>query len=239
MWRVYFLCAMFASHWVKPVDETSAVPARAFRAAKRRSVPRATGVARPSRTLGPGHAAAELRGSGCGSVEMLHRITSGEPRVLGRASASSWSGASGAAGIARHGRRTGIAQREIQERGNRSFEATGSWCSHSPLPAGESCATRVRGDAASLQPFCAVSPARPPLARNVFALATAPCTRRHRERRAETSKARWSGADARWVALCPENRAISTLERACAASRRSRRAADLYDRASAAANGDS
>ena len=128
---VYFLFAMFASHWVKPVDESVELYQQAvrFRAAKRRS--RARGLQRRAALLahaGARHAAGRAARRGeCGALEMLHRISDAanceflEPRlglIDWLRGERRYGNTLGTESSTRH-QQTAV----IQARGNRSFEA--------------------------------------------------------------------------------------------------------------------
>ncbi len=250
---VYFLFAMFASHWVKPIDESVELYQKAvhFGLQSGDHVHAGYSVARRfSHLQVRGTPLAELREEGAAALEMLHRISDAANRdfLRPRLSLIDW-----LQGERRRGHTLGTDERdeaaltaEIQARGNRSFEA--DWfmvLTIQRFHAGEFVAAHQFAEiAAGLQPFCAGFATRAEHAL-FFALATAAVY-------ADATEEKRAEYDAklevireqmrRWVALCPENTAHMQLlvEAECARLRDARgEAAELYDRAIEAAHASS
>ena len=250
---VYFLFAMFASHWVKPVDESIDLYQQAIRFGLQSGdhVHAGYSVARRfSHMQVRGMPLAELRQEGDAALEMLHRISDAancdflEPRLK----LIDW-----LRGERRYGNTLGTEARTeaeqtavIQARGNRSFEA--DW--FMALTIQRYHAEDFRGAcelatiAAGLQPFCAGFVTRVEHAM-FFALAMAalygdaePEQRAEYDKTIEAIRADMS----RWAELCPENHLhMHLLVEAEWARLNGLRieAADLYDRAIAAARAQS
>jgi signal transduction histidine kinase len=250
---VYFLWAMFASHWVKPVDESVSLYDQAVRFGLQSGdhVHAGYSVARRfSHLQVRGTPLAELREEGRAALETLHRISDAanveflQPRL----ELIDWF-----RGERSHGNTLGNTELEeaartaaIQARGNRSFEA--DWFMiltilryHAEDFAGAHAAAEI---AAGLQPFCAGFVTRAEHAL-YYALATAavyPAADRERRAAYDAKLAAIREQMRRWVELCGENTEHMQLlvEAECARLRDARiEAADLYDRAiaSARANG--
>jgi histidine kinase len=246
---VYFLFAMFASHWIKPIDESVDLYQQAVRYGLQSGdhVHGGYSVARRfSHLQVRGAPLSDLREEANAALEMLHRMSDGANLefLRPRLALIDWL----------EGRRPGGAQlatdeideqrwtAEIQARGNRSFEA--DWFMLLTIQryhAEDFAAAHAFAEiAAALQPFCAGFATRVEHAL-YFALATV-------ARYPQASREQRAGFDAklaavreqmrRWVALCPENSEHMQLlvEAECARLRGARmEAADLYDRAIAAA----
>jgi signal transduction histidine kinase len=250
---VYFLFAMFASHWIKPVDESIDLYQQAvlFGLQSGDHVHAGYSVARRfSHMQVRGMPLAELRQEGTAAVEMLHRISDAancdflEPRL----GLIDW-----LRGERRYGSTLGTEARTeteqtavIQARGNRSFEA--DWFMVLTIQRYYADDFRAAHEfakiAAGLQPFCAGFVTRVEHAM-FFALSMAalyteatPEQRVEYDRTLETIR----GDMRRWAELCPENHAHMQLlvEAECARIKGARiEAADLYDRAIAAARASS
>jgi predicted ATPase/GAF domain-containing protein len=246
---VYFLFAMFASHWVKPIDESIELYQQAVRFGLQSGdhVHAGYSVARRfSHLQVRGMPLAELRQEGNAALETLHRISDAANRdfLEPRLGLIDW-----LRGERRHGNTLGTAALDeaahtaaIKARGNRSFEA--DWFMvltilryHAEDFAGAYELAKV---SAGLQPFCAGFVTRVEHAM-FFALATTALyheatAARRAEYDAELATIR--GDMRRWAELCPENHEHMQLlvEAECAGIRGARiDAADLYDRAIAAA----
>ena len=245
---VYFLWAMFASHWVKPVDESVDLYERAVRFGLQSGdhVHAGYSVARRfSHLQVRGTLLAELRDEGRAALETLHRISDAanveflQPRL----ELIDW-----LSGERNHGNTLGTAELDeatrtaaIQARGNRSFEA--DWFMTLTIlryHAEDFTAAHAFAEiAAGLQPFCAGFVTRPEHAL-FYALATAavyPAANREQRAVHDAKLAAIREQMRRWVALCAENAEHMHLlvEAECARLRDARiEAADLYDRAIAA-----
>jgi predicted ATPase/signal transduction histidine kinase/tRNA A-37 threonylcarbamoyl transferase component Bud32 len=246
---VYFLFAMFASHWVKPVDESIDLYQQAVRFGLQSGdhVHAGYSIARRfSHMQVRGSPLAELRQEGSAALEMLQRISDAanceflEPRLR----LIDW-----LRGERRYGNTLGTESRAeaeqtavIQARGNRSFEA--DW--FMVLTIQRYYAEDYRGAheaakiAAGLQPFCAGFVTRVEHAM-FFALTMAalyaegaPNERAEYDAALEAIR----GDMRRWAELCPENhehmRLLVEAEWARLKGQRIE-AADLYDLAIAAA----
>ncbi len=246
---VYFLWAMFASHWVKPIDESMDLYERAisFGLQSGDHVHAGYSVARRfSHLQVRGTPLAELREEGRAALETLHRISDAANRdfLLPRLRLIDWF-----CGERNRGNTLGTSERdeeawtaEIQARGNRSFEA--DWFMLLTIlryHAEDFAAAHAFAEiAAGLQPFCAGFVTRAEHAL-FYALSTAavyPTANRAQRAAHDTKLAGIREQMRRWVALCPENIEHMQLlvEAECARLRESRiEASDLYDRAIAAA----
>jgi predicted ATPase/signal transduction histidine kinase/tRNA A-37 threonylcarbamoyl transferase component Bud32 len=250
---VYFLFAMFASHWIKPVDESIDLYQQAVRFGLQSGdhVHAGYSVARRfSHMQVRGMPLAELRQEGIAAVEMLHRISDAancdflEPRL----GLIDW-----LRGERRYGSTLGTETRTeaeqtaaIQARGNRSFEA--DWFMVLTIQRYYAEDFRAAHEfakiAAGLQPFCAGFVTRVEhamfFALTITALygAATPEQRAEYDRTLDTIR----GDMRRWAELCPENHAHMQLlvEAECACIHGARiEAADLYDAAIAAARASS
>jgi predicted ATPase/signal transduction histidine kinase/tRNA A-37 threonylcarbamoyl transferase component Bud32 len=250
---VYFLFAMFASHWIKPVDESVGLYQQAvhFGLQSGDHVHAGYSVARRfSHLQVRGTPLAELREEAAAALEMLHRISDGANRefLRPRLGLIDW-----LQGERRHGDTLGTDERdeasltaEIQARGNRSFEA--DWfmvLTIQRFHAGDFAAAHEFAEsAATLQPFCAGFATRVEHAL-FFALATAAVYADAPEDRRTAYDEKLAAVREqmrRWVALCPANTEHMQLlvEAECARLRGARgEAADFYDRAIAAAHANS
>jgi predicted ATPase/signal transduction histidine kinase len=246
---VYFLLAMFASHWIKPIDESADLYQRAVRFGLQSGdhVHAGYSVARRfSHLQVRGMPLAELREEANAAFETLHRISdAANPEfVKPRVELMNW-----LEGERRHGNTLGHGDvteaawtATIQARGNRSFEADWFMILTIQRYYAEDfvAAHEFAKIAASLQPFCAGFATHSEHAL-FFALATAAVySQALPEQRGELGEALATVRESmrRWVALCPENHRHSQLlvEAECARLRGARiEAADLYDRALAAA----
>ena len=247
---VYFLFAMFASHWVKPVDESVGLYQQAvhFGLQSGDHVHAGYSVARRfSHLQVRGMPLAELREEGAAALEMLHRISDAANRefLRPRLGLIDW-----LQGARRHGHTLGTDEQdeasltaEIQARGNRSFEA--DWfmvLTIQRFHAGDFVAAHEFAEiAASLQPFCAGFATRVEHALFYTLTTAAVYADATEERRAEYDAKLEVIREQmrRWVALCPANTEHMQLlvEAECARLRDARgEAADLYDRAIAAAH---
>ena len=246
---VYFLWAMFASHWVKPVDESVELYEQAVRFGLQSGdhVHAGYSVARRfSHLQVRGMPLSELREEGLAALETLHRISDAANRefLQPRLELIDW-----LCGERQHGNTLSTAEldesartAEIQARGNRSFEA--DWFMvltilryHAEDFAGAHAFAEV---AAGLQPFCAGFVTRPEHAL-FYALATTAVYPFANARQRETYDAKLAAIREqmrRWVVLCAENVEHMQLlvEAECARLRHARmEAADLYDRSITAA----
>jgi len=246
---VYFLWAMFASHWAKPVDESVELYEQAVRFGLQSGdhVHAGYSVARRfSHLQVRGAPLAELREEGRAALETLHRISDAANRefLQPRLELIDW-----LCGERPHGNTLRTAEldeaartAEIQARGNRSFEA--DWFMvltilryHAEDFAGAHAFAEI---AAGLQPFCAGFVTRPEHAL-FYALATAAVYSSADEQGQRAHDAKLAAIREqmrRWVALCAENVEHMQLlvEAECARLRDARiEAADLYDRSIAAA----
>jgi GAF domain-containing protein len=246
---VYFLWAMFAAHWAKPVDESIELYEQAVRFGLQSGdhVHAGYSVARRfSHMQVRGTPLAELREEGRAALETLHRISDAANRefLQPRLELIDW-----LCGARQHGNTLGTAEldesartAEIQARGNRSFEA--DWFMvltilryHAEDFAGAHAFAEI---AAGLQPFCAGFVTHPEHAL-FYALATAavyPGTDRQQREKHDAKLAAIREQMRRWVALCAENIEHMQLlvEAECARLRDARiEAADLYDRSITAA----
>ena len=246
---VYFLWAMFASHWVKPVDESIDLYDQAVRFGLQSGdhVHAGYSVARRfSHLQVRGAPLAELREEGRAALETLHRISDAANRefLQPRLELIDWF-----RGERHHGNTLGTGwldeparTAEIQKRGNRSFEA--DWFMiltilryHAEdFPAAHAYAKIAAG----LQPFCAGFVTRAEHAL-YYALATAAVySAATPEQRAahDATLAAVRKEMSRWVRLCAENIEHMQLlvEAECARLRDARiEAADYYDRSITAA----
>jgi predicted ATPase/signal transduction histidine kinase len=246
---VYFLFAMFASHWVKPIDESIGLYQKAahFGLQSGDHLHGGYGVARRLLHLQVrGTPLAELRDEAAAALEMLHRMSDAAnvEFLRPRLALIDW-----LEGRRPHGDRLGTElldeaawTAEIKSRGNRSFEA--DWFMVLTMQryyAGNFAAALEFAEvAAALQPFCAGLVTR--VEHAMFrALAIA-------ARYSEATRSEHAVFDARleeirasmrrWVSLCPQNteHMQRLVEAECARVRGARiEAADLYDRAIVAA----
>jgi predicted ATPase/signal transduction histidine kinase/tRNA A-37 threonylcarbamoyl transferase component Bud32 len=242
---VYFLFAMFASHWVKPVDESIALYQQAlhFGLQSGDHLHGGYSVARRfSHLLVRGAPLAELRDEAAAAFELLHRMSDAanveflRPRVA----LIEW-----LQGRRPHGDRLGTEllseatwTAEIKGRGNRSFEA--DWFMVLTIQRYHAddfaAALEFAEIASALQPFCAGLVTRVEHAM-FHALAMTACYAQaaENERRAFDAKLEAIRASMRrWVSLCPENteHMQGLVEAECARVRGARmEAADFYDRA--------
>jgi signal transduction histidine kinase len=247
---VYFLFAMFASHWVKPIDESVDLYEQAVRFGLQSGDHVHAGYSvgrRFSHLQVRGTPLAELKEEGAAALEMLQRISDAAnvDFLMPRLSLIDW-----LAGERRHGDTLGTETLDEAQwteatlaRGNRSFEAdwfmmlTIQRYHAEDFDAAHGFAER----AAALQPFCAGFATRVEHAM-YYALAMAAVYKK-------APRAARAGYDAklavirdemrRWVALCPENTEHMQLliDAECARLRGDRiEAADCYDRAIAAAH---
>ncbi|HEY3516753.1 MAG TPA: diguanylate cyclase, partial [Gammaproteobacteria bacterium] len=241
---VYFLWAMFASHWVKPVDESVELYEQAVRFGLQSGdhVHAGYSVARRfSHLQVRGTPLAELRQEGLAALETLHRISDAANRefLQPRLELIDW-----LCGERQHGNTLSTAEldesartAEIRARGNRSFEA--DWFMVLTIlryHAEDFAAAHAFAEiAAGLQPFCAgfVTHAEHAL---FYALATAAVYPSADARQRENYDAKLAAIREqmrRWVTLCPENTEHMQLlvEAECARLLDARMdAADLYDR---------
>ena len=246
---VYFLWAMFASHWVKPVDESIDLYEHAVRFGLQSGdhVHAGYSVARRfSHLQVRGKPLAELREEGRAALETLHRISDAANRefLQPRLELIDW-----LSGERHHGNTLGTAEQDeaartaaIQARGNRSFEA--DWFMVLTIlryHAEDFAAAHAFAEiAASLQPFCAGFVTRPEHAL-FHALATAAVYPSATPKQRATHDATLTAIRdemRRWVTLCAENIEHMQLlvEAECARLRDARiEAADFYDRSIAAA----
>jgi predicted ATPase/C4-dicarboxylate-specific signal transduction histidine kinase len=246
---VYFLWAMFASHWVKPVDESVDLYEQAVRFGLQSGdhVHAGYSVARRfSHVQVRGTPLPELREEGRAALETLHRISDAangeflQPRL----ELVDW-----LCGERKYGNTLGTAGHDeqsrtaaIQKRGNRSFEA--DWFMVLTIlryHAEDFAAAHAFAEiAATLQPFCAGFVTRVEHAL-FYALATAavyPSATAEQRAVHDAKLAAIRGDMRRWAELCAENTEHMQLlvEAECARLRDDRiEAADLYDRAIAAA----
>jgi predicted ATPase/signal transduction histidine kinase/tRNA A-37 threonylcarbamoyl transferase component Bud32 len=248
---VYFLFAMFASHWVKPIDESIELYQKAihFGLQSGDHVHGGYSVARRfSHLQVRGTPLPELREEGNAVLETLHRISDAANRefLKPRLTLIDW-----LQGVRPHGNTLGTADleeaactAEIQARGNRSFEADWFMVLTIQRYYAEdfAAAYEFARTAATLQPFCAGFITRAEHAMFLGLSMAAVYSDAGPERRAEldagleTIRAQMR----RWVGLCPENHEHMQLlvEAECARLKGHRiEAADLYDRAIAAARG--
>ena len=246
---VYFLFAMFASHWVKPVDESVALYQQAvhFGLQSGDHVHGGYSVARRfSHLQVRGMPLPELREEGAAALELLHRMSDAanveflRPRLAlidwleGRRPRGDTLGTVEA--------EESVLTAEIKARGNRSFEA--DWFMILTIQryhAGDFAgALEFATIASTLQPFCAGFVTRVEHA-TFFALAMAARYTDAGEHDRADLDAKLEAIRAemrRWVSLCPENteHMQRLVEAECARIRGARiEAADLYDRAIVAA----
>jgi predicted ATPase/GAF domain-containing protein len=246
---VYFLFAMFASHWIKPIDESVELYQQAVRFGMQSGdhVHAGYSVARRfSHLQVRGMPLTELREEANAALETLQRIAdAANPEFLyPRIELMNW-----LEGERRYGKTLGHGDvnedawtAAIQARGNRSFEADWFMVLTIQRYYAEdfAAAHRFAKIAAGLQPFCAGFATRAEHAL-FFALATTavyaqatPAQRKELDSELEAVRESMR----RWVALSPENTEHSQLlvEAECARLRGARiEAADLYDKAIAAA----
>ncbi len=246
---VYFLFAMFASHWVKPIDESIELYEKAvhFGLQSGDHVHAGYSVARRfSHLQVRGTPLSVLREEGAAALETLHRISDAANRefLKPRMAFIEW-----LQGERRHGNTLGTDEieedactAEILARGNRSFEA--DWFMMLTIQRyyaeDFAAAHEFAKIAASLQPFCAGFITRAEHAMFLALSMAAVYPNAELERRDELDM----GLDSireqmrRWVTLCPENHVHMQLlvDAECERLRGKRiEAADLYDRAIAAA----
>jgi signal transduction histidine kinase len=246
---VYFLFAMFASHWNKPVDESVGLYQQAvhFGLQSGDHVHAGYSVGRRfSHLQVRGMRLSELKEEGNAALEMLHRISDPANRdfLQPRLELIEW-----LQGRRRHGNTLSTDEideaartRALQASGNRSFEA--DWLMVLTIQRYYAedfvAAHEFAKQAAALQPFCAGFVTRAEHAM-FLALATAavraqagPDERRAHDAQLATIRDQMS----RWAALCPENhehmRLLVEAEWARVQGQRIE-AADFYDRAIAAA----
>jgi predicted ATPase/predicted signal transduction protein with EAL and GGDEF domain/tRNA A-37 threonylcarbamoyl transferase component Bud32 len=246
---VYFLWAMFASHWVKPVDESIDLYEQAVRFGLESGdhVHAGYSVARRfSHLQVRGAPLAELRDEGRAALETLHRISDAANRefLQPRLELIDW-----LRGERRHGNTLGTAELDeaartavIQARGNRSFEA--DWFMILTIlrfHAEDFAAAHAFAEmAAGLQPFCAgfVTRAEHALFHALATAAVYPAADPDARGGYDAKLAAIREQMRRWVTLCAENIEHMQLlvEAECARLRDARiEAADFYDRAIAAA----
>jgi signal transduction histidine kinase len=246
---VYFLWAMFASHWVKPVDESVELYEQAVRFGLQSGdhVHAGYSVARRfSHLQVRGTTLAELRDEGRAALETLHRISDGANRefLQPRLELIDW-----LAGERHYGNTLGSAELDetartvaIQARGNRSFEA--DWFMILTIlryHAEDFTAAHAFAEiSAGLQPFCAgfVTRAEHALFHALTTAAVYPAADAKQRAAYDTTLAAIRDQMRRWVSLCAANTEHMQLlvEAECARLRDDRmQAADLYDRAIAAA----
>jgi predicted ATPase/predicted signal transduction protein with EAL and GGDEF domain len=249
---VYFLWAMFASHWVKPVDESIDLYEQAVRFGLQSGdhVHAGYSVARRfSHLQVRGAPLADLREEGRAALETLHRISDSANRefLQPRLELIDW-----LRGERRYGNTLGTPELDepartaaIQARGNRSFEA--DWFMILTIlryHAGDFAAAHAFAEIAEdLQPFCAGFVTRAEHAMfyalaiaAVYPAATAEQRAAHDAKLAAIREQMW-----RWVKLCPNNVVHMQLlvEAECARLSDARiEAAELYDRSISAARAD-
>jgi predicted ATPase/signal transduction histidine kinase/tRNA A-37 threonylcarbamoyl transferase component Bud32 len=246
---VYFLFAMFASHWVKPIDESTELYQKAvhFGLQSGDHVHAGYSVARRfSHLQVRGMPLSELREEGNAAFETLHRISDAANRefLRPRMAFIDW-----LQGERRHGNTLGTDEldeaactAEIQARGNRSFEA--DWFMMLTIQryyAGDfAAAYEFAKIAASLQPFCAgfITRAEHAMFLALSMIAVYPDAEDERHTELDLGLTAIREQMRRWVSLCPENHEHMQLlvEAECARIKGQRiEAADLYDRAIEAA----
>ncbi len=242
---VYFLFAMFASHWVKPVDESVALYQQAvhFGLQSGDHVHGGYSVARRfSHLQVRGMPLAELREEAAVALETLHRMSDAAnvDFLRRRIALIDW-----LQGARPRGDTLGTEEAdeaaltaEIQARGNRSFEADWFMLLAIQRYMAEDFAAALEHAkvAATLQPFCAGFVTRAEHALfYALAMAAGYPAAGESERAELDAKLEAIRADMRrWVSLCPENteHMQRLIEAECARIHgRRMEAADFYDRA--------